>query len=580
MQAQTSSAIGITTPDAATHVYTAYVALDCGLGSALPASPVRSATVSVANLGWTGTVSIVASPPVTNVNAPGTNLNVTASTSVVAPYFLSVFDDDGARLTCAQSVTTKSVPIWTTASRTSTYTTYVARDCGTDTEPPIAPVTTAPVAVTNEGWTGRLTMSSSGTGPSFTLTSALSIPLAAPYMLSVWDDAGSSYLCTSGTSTLTYDTSVAPPSTGTRTYTAYIAQDCGTNGPPTSDVRASSGVSFNGASPFGAVVGGVSVAVLAAELDARGATICADLGTAPGTHTQGSVSDQGAEAMASCQAGTSASVWLLRILGYVGTAVGTEKFIAWVWAFLHPTPAPPAPPSNPNQAVPDATSVSPGRTTGPDADYIEWLAGEYGKRPGRSMTLQEARIAARQCNAVRQFALARGVSFPTGGGDPCDKLALYLPGTERSTIESEAADFAVSRAKFDQGAGATVHNWAALTGALYADGTPAWEVNPEWFVLTYSAVPPVPANWYDAVGPCANRWPLHCDEFPYKGTAEASLGSSLRPMTGVNNISAGGKYGNFVKACRPALGAPFPFFVVPMPHTGMPETTWVCNNLA
>jgi Tol biopolymer transport system component len=580
MQAQTSAAIGITTPDAATHVYTAYVALDCGLGSTLPGNPVRSATVSVSNLGWTGTVTIAASPPITNVNAPGTNLNVTTSRSVAAPYYLSVFDDDGARLTCAQSVTTTSVPIWTTASRTTIYTAYVARDCGTDTEPPANPVTLAPVTVTNEGWTGRLNVSSSGMGPNFAVTSALSIALAAPYMLSVWDDAGNSYLCTSSTSTVTFDTSVTPPSTGTRTYTAYIAQDCGSNGPPTNDVRASSGVSFTGASPLGAFVAGVNLKALAFDLDARGVSICADLGTAPGTHTQGSVSDQGAAAMTACQSGSSATAWLPAVVASVGTAVGTEQFVTWLWALLHPTSAPPAPQANPNEPAPGEPSVDPGRTTGTDADYIEWLAAQFVNRPGLSMTVQQARIAARQCNAVRQFALARSVLFPTGGADPCDKMALYLPGTEKSTVQSEQAALDPQNPVLSlrNAAGATVHNWSALTGAPYADGTRAPVVNPSWFVLNYTNVPPVPEKWYNTSPTCLGRptgWP--CDEFPMRSTLQASTGSSLRVMSTKNNSSAGGYYRAFTGNCLLPPGAAF--FIVPMPFAGMPTTKYVCNNL-
>lgn len=212
----------------------------------------QTKTVTVSNAGWTGAVSLTATPATTDANNPGTTVKATFSKPVVAPYWVSIFDQTGARQACAQpgvSASTYSVDLATPNKSTTTYTAYVAQGCGTMTTPPTAANdirSQASTVVTNAGWTGSVLL----TGPTslvdafnsgVTLTGTVSKTLQGPYYYSLFDDTGARQTCARDVTALTYPWPVGVPNDTRRVFTAYVAGDCGTTtSPPTNDVRSTS----------------------------------------------------------------------------------------------------------------------------------------------------------------------------------------------------------------------------------------------------------------------------------------------------------------------------------------------------
>lgn len=99
-------------------------------------------------------------------------------------------------------------------------------------------------ADTSTPWAGTLSLTADRTtvdanAPSALLTATLSNPLTSPYWVSIYDDTGG-WIAQCYVGSTSCQTSVQPPTGGTRTYTAYVAQDLPRPGPPTNDVRATS----------------------------------------------------------------------------------------------------------------------------------------------------------------------------------------------------------------------------------------------------------------------------------------------------------------------------------------------------
>ncbi|WP_197024713.1 RHS repeat-associated core domain-containing protein [Cellulomonas sp. KRMCY2] len=237
------------TPNNATRTYTAYVALDRPM-TGPPVNDVRGASsVSVANLGWTGTLELSADRTDVDANNAATVFTVTPSMDVVSPYYLTVYDDTGRQVfDCAGSSTCKggaTFTAWTPNNATRTYTAYVALDRPM-TGPPVNDVR-SPVAVTvrNHGWTGSVALLQRQSSPtSRTMTVTPSKDVVSPYYLTVYDDTGRQVFDCAGSSTCKGGATFTAwtPSNATRTYTAYVAQDRPMTGPPINDVRAISGV--------------------------------------------------------------------------------------------------------------------------------------------------------------------------------------------------------------------------------------------------------------------------------------------------------------------------------------------------
>ena len=138
-------------------------------------------------------------------------------------------------------------------------------------------------------------VSCSSPGSSATLTATVSPTPITGHTLSIYDDLGNRLLYKyayevppAGQVSLT----VSPPLTQTRTYTAYIAKDFPTPGPPRDTVRAIASLTFASGTLADQTMEGVSLGLIP--------TLCTDeqitlaLSAAPmATHTQGSsLSDQ------------------------------------------------------------------------------------------------------------------------------------------------------------------------------------------------------------------------------------------------------------------------------------------------
>lgn len=229
--------------------------------SGAPTLDVRgTSTVSVANLGWTGTVGLVADRTSVDANSPTATLTIAPSTPVVAPYSLSVYDDTGVRLyRCTTAYTTcvgGTIPVKPGNNATRTYTAYVSRDTPPTGHPVEDVQAQASVQVRNLGWLGSVALSE---GPWISayqreLTLAVTPEVAYPYFLTVYDGYGSLvYKC--GTAYVSGGTmcsggtfSVYQPAGTSRSYFAFVSLDAPKPGPPTSDVRASSGLLSTGSS--------------------------------------------------------------------------------------------------------------------------------------------------------------------------------------------------------------------------------------------------------------------------------------------------------------------------------------------
>jgi RHS repeat-associated protein len=241
----------VTPANNATRTYTAYVALDRP-STGPPVVDVRgSSSVSVANLGWTGTLTLSVDRTDVDANSPTAQMTVTPSKPVVSPYHLTVFDDNGLRVygcvwgqACPEGATFAVTP---GNNATRTYTARVSLDypnTGPPTDDVRSPVS---IQVRNHGWTGSVDLAEVGrTSTSRTFRVTPSKPIASPYILSVYDNEGRRvYRCYSSSTCATASSitfSASHPANSTRTYVAYVAQNAPSSGRPTNDVRAISGV--------------------------------------------------------------------------------------------------------------------------------------------------------------------------------------------------------------------------------------------------------------------------------------------------------------------------------------------------
>jgi RHS repeat-associated protein len=251
----TSLTVSVTPDNNATRVYTAYVAQDVP-GSGKPVTDVRSTSVtSVENIGWTGSVGLVTSRAVVDANEPTAVLTATLSKKLAGPYWLSIYDDRGVRVSqchssfpCADGGTSLTVSVTPDNNATRVYTAYVAQDVPGSGKPVTDVRSTSVTSVENIGWTGSSALSRSWVNlndSSMVLTATLSKKLAGPYWLSIYDDRGvrvsqchSSHPCADGGTSLTVTVTV----TDERNYWAYVSQDVPSPGPPVVDIRAISGV--------------------------------------------------------------------------------------------------------------------------------------------------------------------------------------------------------------------------------------------------------------------------------------------------------------------------------------------------
>lgn len=591
--------------------YTAYVATDCGTPTSPPTANVdATSAIDLLDAGWNGDIDVTAAPVEVTSSSPASTITATLSKPLVAPYSLAIYDSSAALLTCVGgSASSASATVIVPNGQQATFTAFVGRSCGVTGARPSPDVVSISdgVTVVNTGWDGRLDLASSGTGPIFTATASLSKPLAAPYQLSIWDDEGGTQLFCSTTTASSGATSVYPPSSGIRHYSAYVAQGCGIGStPPSADVKGQVTLEYTNGVNTGTGTAGYSDAELIAAMDAYAAAygaaaLCDTVDTLPGTHVSNvSVSDQGQAAGAICRSGGT-SAQILKAIKLAGPLVGTGGALVWlitiIQGFLEGPPNPGQPNCNPVCPPPAKTlQTAPGRDAGPNGEYIERLAADIYSRAVTAPTIDEARIAARNCLAQAQYARAVGVLIPGGSSsDPCFSMAILMPGFDTGNLGFEEVEQAAG-IQWTHYAGPNVHVYAALTGAAYPDGTHAPRINPSWYFLNYRSEEGSAAQgqWYTSAkwgSPCLakpslrveDQVHLQCDEFPFTATVQASrASSSTRLVVDRWNSIEGAHYGNFVRQClggRPQANATSaPFMVAPMVAPGSPPTLLVCSQ--
>jgi len=585
--------------------YTAYVATDCGTPTSPPTANVDSTSaVDVYDGGWDGDITVDAAALVVAAPNPSTNVSVTLSKGLVAPYVLSLYAPGHVQLACVTSGTTATAPSQVIPyAMSSTFVAYVATTCGSTGTPPTQDQTsrTGAVTVANEGWDGQLTVQANGSGPSYTIDATLSKPLAGPFNLTIWDDEASTPLYCSSNTAVSGSATVTPPGLGTRNYSVYVAQGCGSgSNPPDFDVKAHETASFGSGLLLGLSTGGISMVALRDRMAAfqtiHGRTaLCANIATAEGHRPNSSVSTNGVSGAATCEAGGSFDA-ILAAMKLAGPAYGTTVTIVSLWLILQtilsgppaPDPATNCPAHCPPPTVPEKVRTAPGRDAGPDGDYIDSIAQtiiDNAIQPKPSMDM--ARVLARKCRQLTQWS---GLAF---SGEPCKTMPILFVGKEYGQYWEEQYNYE-HEADWWQYATPNVHIFAAQTGAAYPDGTHASRVNPLWVRLEYldKDLSAAKKGWYALKrwgSPCykpSDPAPYRagaCDEFPFRATVEASpLTSSTRLVNSFMNSVEGGEYGRFIKKClltepkNPATGG-VPFLVIPMVYEPMPSAK-VCSK--
>lgn len=551
----------------ATRTYTAYVALDSP-SAGPPVSDVRAASnaVTVHNDGYTGTVSVKVGTTTTDANTPSTIVTMTLSKPLPEPYVLSLYDDLGNRISYMANPGYASYSVWVTpeTNATRTYTAYVAQDAPSAGPPSNDVKTTGALTVVNLGWLGSLTMSVSGTSP-VTLTMTLSKPLPEPYVLSVYDVLGNRVYYNTNPGYTTYSVLLTPPTTGTWSYTAYVAQEDPSGRPPALDVREAVTVGFTDGVVSSGAQDGIDLDVLAASLtslepDAVEALVAA----APGTHiAESSLTDQQIAYEGARQTGQSIREALAAAAASAGTAGG---WLLYLWTQTHTLAPPPEPPVT-SQPVPATPSTSPYPTTQEPTYEDNLTAALLVRNP--NVSEQQARMAARECISMVQYAIGGGaLPASVNGKYPCDAFNLYLPGSEYPST--------------------TDHDYQAIFGNNTTGNSS--RIGLHYVSQADKVASGLDRSWARLQPECAGlvggTTGNACDEYPFFASAESGPGASLQPLSTSENRGAGGRYGVFVSACQLVSGGPSgptqttgtPFLVLPMNFAAAPRTMHFCTS--
>jgi hypothetical protein len=245
---------------------------------------------------------------------------------------------------------------------------------------------------------------------------------------------------------------------------------------------------------------------------------------------------------------------------------GGNAWTLWLWvnaqATAPPAPAPPTPGSNPS---PQSTNAPPD-PVGATPSYEEYLASRIlGQR--KTLSVQQARNAARQCLSLVNAGIASGaLSNSPGGTNPCEGEDVFFMGSNSPQ--------------------STQHAWDAITGL----GT--GPSNPAWLQLNYVSsadrqTSGLSRSWYSGQAACTGVivGVRSCDEYPFYASAQSGPGASLRVINSRDNSASGGSYGAFVTACALVSGGPVAatqaqqgtrFLVVPMVFPGAPRSFPLC----
>lgn len=207
------------------------------VGTAIPASAST----------WSGSVSLVSSASSYVYGGPQPTLVASVSSAVSAPYQVTIYNGVNQRVAdCSTgSIVTCTALASAAVDGSVSYTAYVAQDAPT-TGPPTVDVQAVSVAVTvtNHGYEAK-GLSLAATSTTYTSTQAPPMLIAtvdpglqSPYRVSIYDDANHLVnYCTSGN---WCSAGASAPTNATRTYTAYLAEDSPTTGPPVNHVQIAS----------------------------------------------------------------------------------------------------------------------------------------------------------------------------------------------------------------------------------------------------------------------------------------------------------------------------------------------------
>jgi hypothetical protein len=238
------------------------------------------------------------------------------------------------------------------------------------------------------------------------------------------------------------------------------------------------------------------------------------------------------------------------------TAAGGAVLGMLVMVFAPPVGAPTAP-TQPEALVPPSTV---GLTAPMPVPMVfeDALAGALRLRAS-TLSLTQARAAARHCDSWTRYAISQGAlsPFTASGAHHCFGTTLHLPGGD--TLD------------------ATTH---------YAD---AIEANPTRIRLNWvndlNRSSGLDRRWYRPIPPCpgAVKDVTDCDEYPFYASAQSGPGASLRLVASYPNKSAGSRWGWTARKCVLQSGggglpldAGDPVLVIPIRTTGFP-TRRVCR---
>jgi hypothetical protein len=539
-----------------------------------------SNSVTVQHLGWPGTVTLTTNKTQVDSSSPTATLTATLSRPLASSYILSIYDDVGNKVISkywyemgggTQLLQNVSPPEY----HEKTYTAYVAKDAPSPGPPTLEIRTTSEVTVENLGWVGTITLASNRTqvdasNPTATLTATVSKLLTSGYTLSIYDDVGNrliyKYFYEVPPTTRQVFHNVSPPLSQTRTYTAYIAKDSPTPGPPKTTVRAASSLTFASGLLTSETMEGVDLTLLSSlATDEEFALL---LSAAPmATHAQGSsLSDQALVYNAERLAGSPIPKALVQavLAGSVG-----GPLLWWLHDELDGMEAPP--PAAPAEAMPipaPPVITSPLPRSNP-ATFEDELTDTYLERAqaaARPISTVAAQTAARTCVALAAFSISRQALGPSiDGKHPCEALPIHLPGSTHP--ETTNAD------------------WHAIT-----------DTNPAWISLNYMKgadreASGLPRNWYVGDPRCPTDPGKACHEYPYYATMQSGppgpfggpIGATLQNVTKADHKLHGPLYGGFTKVClgkglsNMSLANGKQFLVIPMNFPGAPPTLRICT---
>jgi hypothetical protein len=527
-----------------------------------------------------------------DANSPNATLTVTLSKPIVSPYYVSVYDDLGNRISYMGpgGPSTFSVTVTPGNNEARTYTAEVSQDVPSPGPPQVDVRDPQSVTIDNQGWTGGLELTASPENvtvaqPNATLTVTLSKAIVSPYYVSVYDDLGNRISYMGAGAPLTYSVTVSPNLSATRTYTAYVSQDIPSRGPPVVDVRDTASVTYtNGtisAESMQDVDLGFLTGLFASESDEQ--VVLDFCATPEATYFEEStVCDEGLDYEAAIAAGEGREQAFKDAMKKLAQA--TAGFIGSLIMSHIAEPSPPqAVPQTPPPPPPAPSDPSPPEViSGPTLTYPDWLAELYQQRAavgGYELSPAAAQTGARECVRQTTWAIESGAAIQSPFGEPCAELPIFFPGRNSLGVSGTAPT--------------TQHDWDAITGSGGVDHS-----SPSWIQLNYVSANDRKASglnrgWYNP-SICQPTQGQDCDEYPYFATAQSGPasfagppGASVRLLDFSDNRSQGSRYGWFVRRCTLVSGGAdkntaanqgSPFLVIPIPSPAAPITFGVCGG--